>query len=141
MKYVVLHHGGCGVTRVHHRIDVDGVATRVLPETEHGTYAVSVEILIEGDAEQAPPAAAQMARLRELLLELTLRYPHVQVGGHRQMRGSNTRCPGQHFPLKELREWATGPMLAQRDAMLEDLIADAYGPTGPRGFHRQPPPG
>ena len=109
---------------------------------------------------------AQLASLRALLLELKVRYPHIEIGGHRQVRatkarpraaqakryasehsasehgqpaGGRTRCPGEQFPLADIRRWAATTLVAQHEALLEDIIADAYGPGGPRGFHRQPP--
>ncbi len=146
MKYVVLHHGACTITRVHWRIAVDGALQRELPETERGAHRACVEVVLEGDADVAAPTASQIACLHALLLELKVRYPHIEVGGHRQLRnskgvarGADTRCPGEHFPLVDLRRWATTTLVAQHEALLEDIIADAYGPGGPRGFHRQPP--
>jgi hypothetical protein len=146
VKYVVLHHGACTITRVHWRIAADGTRQCVLPETEPGAHRACVEVLLEGDADVAAPTAAQLACLRELLLELKVRYPHIEVGGHRQLRSTKagtrrarTGCPGEHFPLADIRQWATTTLLAQHEALLEDVIADAYGPGGPRGFHRQPP--
>ena len=50
MKYVVLHHGACAITRVHWRILADGEVRRELPETEPGQHAACVEVLLEGDA-------------------------------------------------------------------------------------------
>jgi hypothetical protein len=146
MKYVVLHHGGCTITRVHWRITAGGELQRELPETERGQHAACVEVLVEGDGDAAPPSAGQIGALHALLLELKVRYPHIEIGGHRQLRtgkaragGPRTRCPGEQFPLADIRRWATTTLVAQHEALLEDIIADAYGPGGPRGFHRQPP--
>ena len=97
-------------------------------------------------SDAAPPSAGQIAALHALLLELKVRYPHIEIGGHRQLRtgkartgGPRARCPGEQFPLADIRRWAETTLVAQHEALLEDIIADAYGPGGPRGFHRQPP--
>ena len=128
LKFAILHHAACSGRRFHYCIHSSGERDVLLAESEPGEHAQCIGIMMAGDGDAAPPSPEQMAALRELLRELKARYPDLQVGGHRQIRGSTTTCPGQHFPLNELRHWSTGELIAERDAAMQDIVDRQYRP-------------
>lgn len=134
MRYVVLHHAGCATTRWHYRIAADGRCVVGLPESEPADQRGCVAVLIDADCTTAAPCDAQWQALQRLLCTLILRFPHIEVGGHRQLRGSNTRCPGAAFPLPSLHAWCRTALIAHRDAHVEEIISGAYGPGAPTGW-------
>ena len=79
-----------------------------------------------GDFTEAAPSLAQLAALRALLLELKLAYPDTEVGGHRQVRGEQTDCPGRGFGLGELLDWSRDALPKARDEAVHDLFAKSY---------------
>tara|TARA_A100001037_G_scaffold256261_1_gene242298 strand:- start:12055 stop:12441 length:387 start_codon:yes stop_codon:yes gene_type:complete len=128
LKFAILHHRGCAGTRFHYRIDPDGECRAALPESEPGEHPKCIGILIDADADAAVPSDAQMDALRTLLLQLKVRYPDIQMGGHRQIRGEDTTCPGKQFPLTAMREWAGHDLVVERDALLQDIVDAQYRP-------------
>lgn len=128
MKFAILHHAACTGTRFHYRIGDDGGRAVELAETEVGERAQCIDIVVAGDCDVTGPSAAQLEAVRDLLRELKVRYPAIQVGGHRQIRGTQTTCPGRHFPLPELRDWSTGELVAERDAAMQALVDRQYRP-------------
>ena len=74
---------------------------------------------MEGDFDAGVPSDVQLAALRKLLLKLKLRYPAVELGAHRQVRGGvQTTCPGRRFPMKALADWSRTGLLDERDEVL-----------------------
>ena len=134
VRFVLLHHGACrrgARGRFHYRIDTAGRCRTELAETEPGLHPRSLGVVLDGDFNEAPPVAAQMAALHNLLLALKLRYPTVEVGGHRQVRGdAEATCPGRRFPLAALAAWAGTELLQQRDAAQRRSVEAQYGPPG-----------
>ena len=128
MKYALLHHAACAGEGFHYRIDRDGRLFRLLPEQAPGIHTGSIGIVVEGDFDRAPPEPDQLTALRELLVGLKMRYPAIRIGGHRQVRGDETRCPGAHFPLADLRSWAENDLPATRDQAFEEEINRQYRP-------------
>lgn len=126
MKFAILHHGACTGRRFHYRIDASGESILDIPENQPGEHRHCLGIKLEGDADATPPTAAQLATLRKLLLSLKSRYPDIQVGGHRQIRGATTTCPGKTFPLTDIRDWAGSELIVERDAALQDLVDKQY---------------
>ena len=127
VKFVLLHHGACPRGRFHYRIDANGVCRAELAEAERGQHPGSIGVVLDGDFDLAPPAAAQIDALHRLLLALKLRYPAAEVGAHRQVRGDKaTTCPGRRFPLKALADWARTELLRQRDADLRRSFEEQY---------------
>lgn len=136
VRFVLLHHGACrGASgRSHYRIDAAGRCRGELAEAEPGQHPRSVGVVVDGDFDEAPPAAVQMAALRSLLLALKLRYPAIEVGGHRQVRGdAEATCPGRRFPLAALAAWARTELLQQRDAAQRRSVEAQYTAAGPTG--------
>ena len=127
MKFAILHHGPCQ-GRFHYRIDITGESHLEQPETQPGSHPNCLGIQLQGDADVAAPNEAQLTALRKLLLALKSRYPHIQIGGHRQIRGETTNCPGKAFPLASLRNWAGSELIIERDAALQDLVDRQYRP-------------
>lgn len=120
VKFVLLHHGGCSrSTGFHYRIDADGRVNAELDESERGQHPRSIGVVVDGDFDAGVPSDAQLAALRKLLLKLKLRYPAVELGAHRQVRGGvQTTCPGRRFPMKALADWSRNGLLEERDEVL-----------------------
>ena len=126
LKYAILHHEPCDRGRFHYRIDETGATTSELPELERGTHAASIGIVLTGNLDARSPTPTQLTALRALLLALKKRYPDIQIGGHRQVRGDKTSCPGRRFPLAEVREWSKTELIALRDEALRAEIDRQY---------------
>ncbi len=126
MKFAILHHGGCSGTRFHYRISESGACQVDLPETDPGEHPLCIGIVLQGNADTSAPAPAQLDALRALLLNLKTRFPDIAVGGHRQIRGERTTCPGKHFPLSTLRGWASHELIVERDATFQALVDRQY---------------
>ena len=119
MKFVLLHHGACGGVGFHYRIGADGGVNAELDESERGQHPRSIGVVVDGDFDAEAPHDAQLAGLRKLLLQLKLRYPAVELGAHRQVRGgAETTCPGKRFPMKALADWSRNGLLDERDEVL-----------------------
>jgi len=144
-SYIVLHHAGasrCTVYDVHqwhlNRVEPDGTrwlgigyhffvdkAGRVYrgrPQDTVGAHcpgynANSVGICCEGNYEWEYMPPAQWKAVLELIEELKRMYPRAKVVGHRDL--IPTKCPGQFFPLAELKA-GRGPV-ERRDTKVEQL--------------------
>lgn len=132
VKFALLHHGACRQGRFHWRIDVRGQCRAELAEAEPGQHPRSIGVVLDGDFDAAPPATAQLEALQHLLLALKLRYPAIEVGAHRQVRGdAEATCPGRRFPLAALAAWAHTELLQQRDAAQQRSVEAQYAKPGP----------
>lgn len=127
IKFVLIHHAACEA-RAHYRVSATGKAEVLLPESERATHANSIEVLFEGCFAEIPPCDAELEALKDLLLDIKRRYPDVVVGGHRQVRGSRTDCPGRKFPLKALLAWSRSGLIKARDDALRDEVESQYYP-------------
>ena len=127
IKFALVHHGACD-GRVHYRISRTGQTVAVLSESERASHANSIEIGLEGSFSETPPGDLQIEALKDLLLTLKQRYPDVVFGGHRQVRGARTDCPGRKFPLKALLGWTRSGLIKARDAALQDEVERQYHP-------------
>ncbi len=133
MNFVLLHHGACvnvarAPARLHYVINADGVVQPRLPESEQGLHRAAIGVCVEGNFDVDVPAAPQISALHNLLLAIKLRYPGVQLGAHRQVRGEQCSCPGKRFPMRQLREWSEHGLVDARDEALEALIERQYRP-------------
>jgi N-acetyl-anhydromuramyl-L-alanine amidase AmpD len=126
VKFAILHHGACSGSRFHYRIDRAGESRLELAESDAGQHPGCIGIVVDGNADAAAPTEAQLAALRKLLLQLKSRYPDIQIGGHRQVRGETTSCPGKAFPLTAIRDWAGHDLIIERDNGLQDMIDRQY---------------
>ncbi len=127
VKFVLLHHRTCLGGAFHYRIDARGNRHAELDEALRGQHPRSIGVVVEADCDAAPPSDAQIGALKALLLALKLRYPAVEVGAHRQVRGdAETTCPGRHFPMKALAEWCRSELLRQRDGVLARDFESQY---------------
>lgn len=132
VKFVLLHHGACRHGRFHYRINAAGRCHAELSETEPGQHPRSIGVVLDGDFDAAPPAALQMEALQHLLLVLKLRYPAIEMGGHRQVRHDDeATCPGRQFPLAALSAWTRKELLQQRDAAQRRSVEAQYAKPGP----------
>ncbi len=119
VKFALLHHGPCAGGRFHYRINAAGSVQPELSEAERGQHPRSIGIVLAGNFDADAPGPQQVAALKKLLLELKLRYPDLELGGHRQVRGgAKTTCPGRRFPLRALAEWSRTELLRQRQEVL-----------------------
>jgi hypothetical protein len=126
-NFVILHHASCA-SPLHYRIHPDGARERLMPETDDGAYKNTIGIGLTGDCVDLADDHPQLVSLRELLVDIHRRYPAIALGGHRQIRGSNTDCPVAAFPLARIQTWWRGAMLDAHDVWFEDLLAQAYLP-------------
>ena len=127
VKFVLLHHGGCPGGGFHYRIDADGGVRAELEESERGQQPRSIAVVVEGDFDDDAPSGTQLDALRDLLLKLKLRYPTVEIGAHRQVRGgAKTTCPGRRFPMRALAEWSRNELLSKRDEVLRRDFETQY---------------
>lgn len=126
MKFAILHHSACDRSLFHYRIDMGGARICEMPEGERGEHAKAIGIVLDGDFDAEAPSPAQIAALKVLLLQLKKRYPHIVLGGHRQVRADETSCPGKQFPLASFRDWSRSELLAQRDAEMLDEVDRQY---------------
>ena len=127
VKFVLLHHGACPGDRFHYRIASDGAVHAELAEAERGQHPRSIGVVIDGDFDVDAPADVQIDALKRLLLTLKLRYPDVQLGAHRQIRGEKpTTCPGRQFPMKALAAWSRDELLRQRQDVLTRDFESQY---------------
>ena len=129
MKFALLHHSACGCGAFHYRIDSAGAVQSLLAESKRGAHAQSIGVLLCGDFNLDKPSAAQLEALRGLLLQIKLRHPAITVGGHRQVRGEATDCPGRRFPLTALREWSVEGLIEARDAAFASAVERQYAPS------------
>lgn len=126
---MLLHHGLCYRDSFHYRIDENGEIERLESDDLSTQHPNSIGIQLEGDFDQEFVPPSQLQALKDLLLDLKLRYPAVQIGAHRQVRGDKkTTCPGRRFPMRELREWADTHLLDHRDDVLREVIESQYRP-------------
>lgn len=127
IKFVLVHHTACD-SRLHYRVSETGETAVLLSESERASHANSIEIGLEGSFSKTPPGTVQIDALKDLLLEIKQRYPDVAFGGHRQVRGARTDCPGRKFPLKALLDWTRSGLIEARDAALQDEVERQYHP-------------
>ena len=128
VKFVILHHGACEQRVFHYVISAEGRLCAPLRESQAGAHARAIDVALRGDLDACAPGDGQIEALRALLLRLKLRYPAIEVGGHRQVRGQRTTCPGRHFPLTRLREWAAAELLVERDVAVAEEVFRQYRP-------------
>lgn len=126
LKFAILHHSACCGSLFHYRVDQAGATTSELAETQPGEHRKSIAIVLEGDFDAQTPTTEQVAALNALLLQLKKRYPDIEIGGHRQVRGDDTSCPGDQFPLAAIRQWAKSELIAQRDATMQAEVDRQY---------------
>ena len=128
-KFVLIHHGGCFRNSFHYRIDQNGKTQQLISDNERTQHPNAIAIQLTGDFDIEPVSKKQFDALKQLVLELKLRYPTIQVGGHRQVRGDKaTTCPGRKFPLTELRDWVSSNLVQQRDDYLQEVVESQYRP-------------
>ena len=127
VKFVLLHHGACTGGGFHYRIGADGKVRAELDEANRGQHPRSIGVVIDGDFDVDSPGDAQIDALKGLLLTLKLRYPDVELGAHRQIRGETpTTCPGRRFPMKALAGWSRDELLRQRQDVLTRDFESQY---------------
>ena len=129
MKFVLLHHSACDCRAFHYRIDSGGGVQSLLPGSERGAHAQSIGVVLSGDFNLNQPSESQLEALRALLLRIKLRHPDITIGGHRQVRGERTDCPGRRFPLTALREWSAQGLIEARDAAFASAVESQYTPS------------
>ena len=128
-RFVLLHHGTCSRANFHYTIQANGSIEQLLSEDERGQYAKSIGIKLKGDFDTSTPTTEQLDRLKILLLEPKLRYPQIDLGAHRQVRGEKkTTCPGRFFPMAKLREWAGNELIDERNEFIKTTVESQYGP-------------
>ena len=125
-KFIIVHHSACTAGSFHYLITAKAQVQQLLKDDQPGIHKDSLGVVIEGDFTDQQPTQQQIEALRELIVELSMRYPNIQLGGHRQVRSNQTDCPGAQFPLSELREWVTTKLETQRHKRQQTLIESQY---------------
>ena len=128
-KFVLIHHDGCFRDSFHFRIQKSGEVTRLACEEIRTQHPYAIAVQLEGNFDHESTTDKQIESLKELLLDLKLRYPNIEVGAHRQVRGDkSTTCPGKRFPMTDLRNWAQSNLLEERDEFIRETIESQYRP-------------
>ena len=99
-----LSKGWAGIA-YHYFVTKNGDVYRGRPENMRGGHTTnwnhcSIGICFEGDFETEQMSEAQITAGRELVADITLRYPSIVVGKHSDF--GQTACPGKNFPLDML---------------------------------------
>ena len=128
MKLAILHHSDCHISTFHYEITKDGLIKTLIDNSDKEKQIKRADILMEGSYEYAIPPQTQLDSLQQLLLSLALLHPKILIGGHKNIQGENTKCPGTSFPINIVRRWANSEMLAERDTRLNKLIEEQYRP-------------
>ena len=127
VKFVLLHHTACVGGAFHYCVSKEGAVEPMLAERLRGQHPSSIAVAVAGDFDDAIPSEAQLDALRGLLLRLKRRYPAVELGAHRQVRGAKkTTCPGRRFPMQELGTWWREEMPRLRDAAFAREFEEQY---------------
>ena len=127
VKFVLLHHTACADGGFHYCVSKEGAVEAMLAESLRGQLPSSIAVAVAGDFDDAVPSEVQLAALRGLLLRLKRRYPVVELGAHRQVRGGRkTTCPGRRFPMKEMAAWWREEMPRMRDAAFAREFEEQY---------------
>ena len=127
VKFVLLHHDACRDAGFHYLVTPQGRAEPLLDESERGQHPASIAVAVAGNFDERPPAEVQMDALKKLLLRLKRRYPAVELGAHRQVRGAaRTTCPGKRFPMRDLRQWWRDELPRERDAAFMREFEEQY---------------
>ncbi len=129
VKFVLLHHEGCSRDGFHYRIHQDGSVRGLITPDSRGQHPASLGIVLRGNFDRDRPDGRQLNALKELLLDLKLRYPDVALGAHRQVRGDvKTSCPGKRFPMREMADWFDKELIRARDEKLQREVESQYTP-------------
>lgn len=129
VKFILIHHSGCSRDGFHYKIDADGSIRSLLADDTRGQHPHSIGIVVEGNFDDSKPEPTQLDGLKQLILDLKLKYPTAELGAHRQVRGDrSTRCPGRKFPVKDLLAWSRSELIEERDAQVAHIIEIQYGP-------------
>lgn len=127
VKFVLLHHEACPGGGFHYLVTPQGRVEARLDESERGQHPASIAVAVAGDFDDRAPGDAQTDALRKLLLRLKRRYPAVELGAHRQVRGATrTTCPGRRFPMRDLRGWWRDELPRERDAAFMREFEEQY---------------
>ena len=128
MKLAILHHSDCHISTFHYKITKNGSIKTLVDNSDKKKQVKRADILMEGNYEYEMPPQIQLDSLRQLLLSLAQLHPKILIGGHKNIRGENTKCPGTSFPTNKVRRWANDEMISERDARLNKLIEEQYRP-------------
>jgi len=78
-------------------------------EDEHNKHGIGIAVV--GNFEQGPPSPAQIASLRRLTRVLRVRYGIEPANIIRHSDIKATACPGKYFPMEEIAQGRTDPLL------------------------------
>lgn len=128
MKFAIIHHGRCNIVSLDYRITKTGLLEEHLPESKSKKKTECIEILLDGDYEHVLPTKEQIRTLKNILSKIIAEYPKIKIGGHRNIKGSKTNCPGNAFPLNHIRIWANSELEKELDKKTYRLIEKQYRP-------------
>jgi len=129
VRFILLHHEGCSREGFHYRVEPDGSVAELLAPERKGQHPGSVGIVLRGNFDRERPKERQLEALKGLLLDLKFRYPDIDLGAHRQVRGDGeTSCPGKRFPMREVVDWFKKELIRARDEKLQHEVESQYSP-------------
>ena len=128
-KFVLLHHGGCFRNSFHYQISGRGEINQLITDDHRTQHPMSIAVQLEGNLDEHPATQEQLESLKHLLFKLKLRYPDIEFGTHRQVRGDKpTTCPGRKFQMSTIRQWFRGDLPAEIDDHIREVIESQYRP-------------
>jgi N-acetylmuramoyl-L-alanine amidase len=92
-------------------------------EDEHNQHGIGIAVV--GNFDLAPPSAAQIAAVRRLTRVLRIRYGIEQSNIIRHSDIKATACPGKYFPMEEIAQGRTDPLLGATTPSVDLLRVDA----------------
>ena len=118
----------------HYYVRKDGSIYRGRPENMAGAHctginSISIGICAEGNFSEETMSNVQKQALIELVKDIKSRYDIKWIKGHREI--TSTSCPGDNFPLEEIKNVIASVETPQTTNSIEDLanevIAGKYG--------------
>lgn len=83
----------------------------------------SIAIVALGNFEQQQMTESQKAALKRVVKDVVNHYEISEIKGHYEVAGRDyTDCPGQYFPINEVREYALSDKMVNESSLLKDAI-------------------
>jgi N-acetyl-anhydromuramyl-L-alanine amidase AmpD len=109
---------GWGGIGYHFYIRKDGTIYRGRPEEDAGAHTIgknyeSIGICLEGNFQEESPTEEQKNSLVKLSTDMIIKYNIKDSIGHKSVY--QTLCPGEKFPMQEIKERVKDEMFKERD--------------------------
>lgn len=99
----------------HHVIDSEGRHAQFLDDDAVGAHAygansTGIAVAVFGNFRTSPPTDAAVLSTKKVVSDKKVLYPDAAIEGHddvrRRMGRGKKQCPGDAFPLAEIKSWA-----------------------------------